>query len=104
MRRRIVSFTLRDASNSALVHETLDQAIAANPGVHLLFHSDRRFQHTTQVFHNKLAATGIIQSMSRVDKCIDNGPTEGFWSILKWERCYGRKFTSREQLTRMIRE
>ena len=42
--------------------------------------------------------------MSRVGKCIDNGPMEGFWGILKRERYYERKFTSREQLGQMIRE
>ena len=102
--RRIVSFVLRDANDSALVHETLDQALAANPDAHPLFHSDRGFQYTTRVFHDKLAAAGMIQSMSRVGKCIDNGPMEGFWGILKRERYYGRKFTSRELLGRMIRE
>ena len=102
--RRIVSFVLRDANDSALVHETLDQALAANPDAHPLFHSDRGFQYTTRVFHDKLAAAGMTQSMSRVGKCIDNGPMEGFWGILKRERYYGRKFTSREQLDRMIRE
>lgn len=42
--------------------------------------------------------------MSRVGKCIDNGPMEGFWGILKRECYYGRRFTSREQLAKMIRE
>ena len=42
------------------------------------------------------------QSMSRVAKCIDNGPMEGFWGILKRERYYGRRFTSREELVSMI--
>ena len=44
----------------------------------------------------------MIQSMSRVGKCIDNGPMEGFWGILKRERYYGRRFTSREELVGMI--
>lgn len=56
------------------------------------------------MFHDKLAAAGITQSMSRVGKRIDNGPMEGFWGILKRERYYDRKFTSWEQLSRMIRE
>ena len=42
------------------------------------------------------------QSMSRVAKCIDNGPMEGFWGILKRERYYGRRFTDREELVSMI--
>lgn len=41
--------------------------------------------------------------MSRVGKCIDNGLMEGFWGILKQERYYGRRFTSREVLAHMIR-
>ena len=44
----------------------------------------------------------MTQSMSRIGRCIDNDPMEGFWGILKRERCYGRRFTSREDLVRMI--
>jgi len=42
--------------------------------------------------------------MSRVAKCIDNGPTEGFWGIIKRERYYGKRFTSRDSLVEMIEE
>ena len=102
--RRIVSFAIRDTNDAALVHRTLDQALDANPGAHPLLHSDRGSAYTTQIFHDKLAAAGITQSMSRVGKCIDNGPMEGFWGILKRERYYGRQFTGREQLVRMIQD
>lgn len=47
---------------------------------------------------------GMTQSMSRVAKCIDNGPMEGFWGILKRERYYGKRFESRESLVKMIEE
>ena len=40
--------------------------------------------------------------MSRVAKCIDNGPIECFWGILKRERYYGRRFTNRQELVQMI--
>ena len=100
--RRIVAFALRDTNDTALVHDTLDRAIAANPDAHPLFHSDRGFQYTTRIFRDKLAAAGMTQSMSRVGKCIDNGPMEGFWGILKRECYYGRRFTSREALVQMI--
>ena len=102
--RRIVSFAIRDTNDAVLVHRTLDQALETNPGAHPLLHSDRGSAYTTQIFHDKLAAAGITQSMSRVGKCIDNGPMEGFWGILKRERYYGRRFTSREQLVKMIQE
>lgn len=44
----------------------------------------------------------MTQSMSRVAKCIDNGPMEGFWGILKRERYYGKRFTSKKELVDMI--
>ena len=74
----------------------------ANPEAHPIFHSDRGYQYTNRVFHQKLVKAGMIQSMSRVAKCIDNGPMEGFWGILKRERYYGKRFTSRDELIQMI--
>ena len=100
--RRIVAYVIRDTNNNPLVFDTFDQAIANNPGAHPLCHSDRGFQYTNRIFHNKLEAAGMTQSMSRVAKCIDNGPMEGFWGILKRERYYGKRFTSREELVSMI--
>ena len=44
------------------------------------------------------------QSMSRVAHCIDNGPMEGFWGILKREKYYGRRFTSKESLVSAIED
>ena len=100
--RRIVSYVIRDHNNNALVFDTFDIAVKENPDAHPLFHSDRGFQYTNRTFHAKLEATGMIQSMSRVAKCIDNGPMEGFWGIIKRERYYGKRFTSREAIVEMI--
>jgi len=100
--RKIVAFVIRDRNDIPLVFDTLDAAIAANPDAHPLFHSDRGFQYTNRAFHTKLVNAGMTQSMSRVAKCIDNGPMEGFWGILKRERYYGKRFTSREELVNMI--
>ena len=102
--RRIVSFVIRDRNDNALVFQTFDKAVAETPDAHPLFHSDRGFQYTNRVFHTKLERAGMTQSMSRVGKCIDNGPMEGFWGILKRERYYGRRFTSREELVKMIED
>ena len=38
------------------------------------------------------------QSMSRVSHCIDNGPTENFWSIVKSEMYYLNTFTDEASL------
>ena len=100
--RRIVSHVIRNRNDNPLVFDTFDKAIAVNPGATPLCHSDRGFQYTNRVFHNKLERAGMVQSMSRVAKCIDNGPMEGFWGILKRERYYGKRFESREELVEMI--
>ena len=44
----------------------------------------------------------MIQSMSRVGKCIDNGPMEGFWGILKTEMYYLNRFNTYEELKEAI--
>ncbi len=100
--RRIVSYVIGDSNNNPLVFETFDKAISANPGETPLCHSDRGFQYTNRVFHAKPEAAGMTQSMSRVAKCIDNGPMEGFWGILKRERYYGKRYTDRGTLVAMI--
>ena len=102
--RRIVSYVIRDKNNNALVFDTVDNALLRNPGAQPLFHSDRGFKYTNRTFHIKLVNAGITQSMSRVAKCIDNGPMEGFWGILKRERYYGKRFTDRDTLEKMIED
>ena len=100
--RRIVSYVVKERNDNALVFKTFDKAVQANPDAHPLFHSDRGFQYTNRTFHHKLETAGMTQSMSRVAHCIDNGPMEGFWGILKRERYYGRRFTSKQKLVTMI--
>lgn len=100
--RRIVSYIIRDRNDNTLVFDTLDQAIEQEPDAHPLFHSDRGFQYTNRVFHQKIETAGMTQSMSRVGRCIDNGPMEGFWGIIKRERYYGKRFESKASLILMI--
>lgn len=102
--RRIAAYQIRESNNNELVFSTLDEAIALNPDARPLFHSDRGFQYTNRIFHQKLIDAGMKQSMSRVGRCIDNGPMEGYWGILKSEMYYLRKFTSKEELTAAIEE
>src|SRR5699024_400509 len=50
-----------------------------------LLHSDRGYQYTSKDFKNYIEKHQLVQSMSRVGKCIDNGPMENFWGIIKEE-------------------
>lgn len=102
--RRIVSYVIGDRNDNPIVFNTFKAAVKANPDAHPLFHSDRGFQYTNRTFHQMLEDAGMIQSMSRVAHCIDNGPMEGFWGILKRERYYGKRFTSKQELVQKIRD
>ena len=92
-----------DHNDNALVFKTFDMAVIENPGACPLFHSDRGYQYTSRVFHMKLVNAGMKQSMSRIAHCIDNGPMEGFWGILKREKYYGKRFTNKQELSNMIK-
>ena len=102
--RSIVSFVIGHSNNNALVFETFDLAIKSHPNAKPIFHSDRGFQYTSKTFKSKLDKAGMKQSMSRVSHCIDNGPMEGFWGILKSEMYYLHKFKTYEELKTAIEE
>ena len=36
----------------------------------------------------------MIQSISRIEEFIDNGPMEGFWGMIKRKKYYGKKYES----------
>ncbi len=100
--RDIVSFAMGRSNNNKLVFDTFDLAILKHPTARPLFHSDRGFQYTSKLFKEKLDKAGMTQSMSRVGRCIDNGPMEGFWGIIKCEMYYLSKFETYEDLVKSI--
>ena len=102
--RRIVAYKIGDHNDNPLVMNTFDAAMALEPDARPLFHSDRGFQYTSRQFCTRLKKHHMKQSMSRVAHCIDNGPMEGFWGILKREKYYGRRFTSRKDLVSAIED
>lgn len=93
-----------NTNNNELVFKIFDAAMLAVPDAHPLFHNDRGIQYTNRIFHQKLIEAGMTQNMSKVAKCIDNGPMEGFWGIIKRERYYGKKFTDKTSIIKMIEE
>ena len=98
----IVSFAIAKHNNNQLVFDTFDLAVQKYPDAHPLLHSDRGYQYTSKQFKAKLEKQNIQQSMSRVGRCIDNGPMEGFWSILKCEMYYLNHFESYEELVEAV--
>jgi len=90
--RSIVAYEISGRNDNQLVFKIFEKAMTENPDTTPLFHSDRGFQYTSHVFKMKLENYGLTQSMSCVSKCIDSGPIEGFWGIIKSEMYYLYKF------------
>ena len=55
-------------------------------------------------FKRKINKAEMVQSMSRVGRCIDNGPMEAFWGTLKSEKYYLNKYSTFEELKNDIEE
>lgn len=99
-----VAWVVSRRNDNKLVLDTFKLAIRNNPDAKPIFHSDRGFQYTSKIFQNKLREQGMTQSMSRVGYCIDNGPTENFWGIVKSEMYYRYTFTDEQSLREAIAE
>lgn len=99
-----VAHVISARNDNRLVFKTFDKAIAANPDAKPIFHSDRGFQYTSKMFKKKLEKQDMEQSMSRVGHCIDNGPTEGFWGIIKSEMYQMYEITDEASLRHAIKD
>ena len=58
-------------------------------------HSDRGAQFASAAYRQVLTQHGLVASMSRKANCYDNAFIESFWSSLKYEVVYHRKFATR---------
>ena len=100
--RNIVAFSLSRRNNTPLVLDTFEQAFQKYPDAKPLLHSDRGVQYTSRSFRKEMKRAGVCQSMSRVGRCLDNAPMEGFWGILKTEMYYLYHFEDYETLRKTI--
>lgn len=98
----IISYRIGHSNNNQLVFKTFNEAIEGVSGDEPLIHSDRGYQYTSYQFKRKLDKANMTQSMSRVGKCIDNGPIEAFWGTIKCEKYYLNKYNTFEELVEAI--
>ena len=88
--RRPVAYVIGDSNNNALVFETFDKAVKANPGAHPIFTVTEDISIPPEDFIRNWKKQEWYRGMSRIAHCTDNGVMEGFWGILKREMYYGR--------------
>lgn len=76
----------------------LDMALLQRqPAGGLVHHSDRGVQYASEAYRQRLAAAGVVPSMSRRGNCYDNAALESFWSSLKRELVHRTQFATRAQ-------
>jgi putative transposase len=102
--RRLVGYQLGAERTSHLTAAALRRALTRRkPSPGLIFHSDRGSEYGGYVYRDRLALSGIVQSMNRPKTMTDNAHVESFFHSLKSEAIHGRRFESREELDRAVR-
>lgn len=103
--RRCVGWALGDTLATELPLAALDMALKhRRPCAGLVHHSDRGVQYASAAYRARLAAAGVVPSMSRKGNCYDNAIIESFWSSLKRELVHRCLFATREQARTMLFE
>jgi transposase InsO family protein len=101
--RKVIGWAMSDLLDAPLVVSALQMAIARRqPTTAVIVHSDRGRQFASGTFRQTLAAHGLIASMSRPGNCYDNAHIESFWSSLKYELIYRKRFDSRVEARNAI--
>jgi putative transposase len=96
--RRIVGWAMHESLDALLAVKALQMAIdQRRPRPSLIVHSDRGSQFASALYRNVLTAHGLVASMSRKANCYDNAFIEAFWSSLKYEVVYHRRFATRAE-------
>jgi putative transposase len=96
--RKIVGWSMSPCIDTVLILKALGMALARQaPPKDLLFHSDRGVQYASAEYRQALTQAGLLASMSRKGNCYDNAAMESFWSTLKLELVFRRRFESRAQ-------
>jgi transposase InsO family protein len=96
--RRVLGWSMHDHLDATQMIAALRMAITRRrPKPGLIVHSDRGAQYASSTYRAVLAHHGLLASMSRKGNCYDNAFIESFWSSLKYETVYHRKFATRAE-------
>lgn len=103
--RMAVGWSMASHMRADLAIDALDMAtMHRNPEAGLIFHSDRGVQYASSSFRKKLKLFEMVQSMSRKGNCWDNACAESFFSTLKMEEVFRKKYRTKEEARKSIFE
>ena len=93
--RRVIGWAMHQILDAPLVIAALHMALAQRrPVKPLIIHSDQGAQFASAAYRQILAQHGLLASMARKGNCYDNAFIESFWSSLKYELVYHRRFAT----------
>lgn len=103
--REVVGWSMDTTMTRKLVIDAFTAAVyKEKPKQGLIFHSDRGVQYASYDYQDLLKNNGFIQSMSAKGCCYDNACAESFFSSLKKDKLYGRKFKTRAEVRKAVVE
>jgi len=101
--KEIVGWYADHTMTRELVKKALNNAIARHrPLEGVIHHSDRGVQYCSKDYQELLQKHKFICSMSRKGNCYDNACAETFFSTIKQELIYLKRFQTREEARRAI--
>jgi len=96
--RRVVGWAVSERLERTVALDALQMALTdRQPPQGLLHHSDRGSQYASHEYQQRLAAHGVLSSMSRKGNCWDNAVAESFFATLKLELVYRSHWRTRAQ-------
>jgi putative transposase len=102
--RRVLAWRLGAIRNSRLTGCAVKAALRRRrPAAGLIFHSDRGSEFLGAAFRQRLAASGIQQSMTRGGAPDENAHIESFFHSLKADAIHGRSFSTVAELRHQLR-
>jgi len=101
--KEIVGWAVSDNMKTDLCIRALDNAVKRHhPPEGLIHHSDRGVQYCSHNYQDYLKKHKMICSMSRKGNCYDNACAETFFSTIKCEMLYQKKYETREEARKDI--
>lgn len=101
--RKVIGYKIGFNNSTQLIKSTFKIAYnSRQPKQNLLFHTDRGANYRSYTFSSYLKSLNVTQSFSRAYVPYDNSVMESFFSSLKREELYRRKFRSENEVRKAI--
>ena len=96
--RMVISYGVSRRNSTQLIRRTFQDAFNhRSPSLPLTFHTDRGSNYRSETFCNLLQQLGVTQSFSKASTPYDNSVVESFFSSLKREELYRKKYRSKKE-------